>query len=52
MRLILQLRNTKTESKSLSRIGTSDYTQIPSSFEELPSISQAQAEQIAWGISE
>lgn len=52
MRLVLQLRNGKTESKSLSGTCSSDYTQIPSSFEEQPCISQAQTVQVAWDISE
>ena len=51
-KLMLSLRNSKVESKGVSRTCSSDYTQALSPFEELPHISQVQAEQVVWDIPE
>lgn len=50
MRLILLLRDSKTESKSLSRTRSSDNTKTKSSFERHPLISQVKAEQVVQDI--
>lgn len=52
MRSTLSPRNSKAESKSLSRICSYDYTQALNPFAELPHISQVQAEQVVWDIPE